>query len=294
MVRIIKFGLALPYNQASHIPRWAQLAEAHGWDGCFLGDAVWGQDPMVILAAAAMTTRRIRLGPLVIPTPLRTPWKIASEAVALDHLSNGRLTLGLGAGAAWMGWHAFPDAVTETKGRVAMLDETIDILTLLFQRKPFDYAGAHYHVALTQLDVMHYPPKPVQQPRVPLWAPAIWPFAKSMRRALKCDGLLAEARDSGGAPRPVTPEDVRAMRDFVTRHHPDPAAFDIVVMGQTGDLDAAARSAHVQAFADAGATWWVEELWGADGDAVAARIEMGPAAGRPPTTTTTPPPSAAR
>ena len=275
MTKTIKFGLALAYNRATQVPRWAQLAEAHGWDGCFLGDAVWGQDPMIVLAAAAMTTSRVRLGPLVIPVPLRTPWKIASEAVALDHLSDGRLTLGLGAGAAWMGWHAFPDAVTETKARVAMLDETVDILTLLFRREPFDYAGAHYRVNLTQLDVMHYPPKPVQQPRVPLWIPAIWPFEKSMRRALKGDGLLAEARAADGAPRAVTPEDVRAMREFVTTHRADAAPFDIVVMGQTGDLDAAARAARVQAFADAGATWWIEELWGADEDAVVVRIEMG-------------------
>lgn len=270
----IQFGIALPYNQARNVPVWAQSAEAHGWDGCFLGDAVWSQDPMLILAAAAMTTRRIRLGTMVIPVPLRTPWKIASEAVALDHLSGGRLTLGLGAGAAWMGWHAFPDVVTDTKVRVAMLDETVDILTLLFQREPFDYAGAHYRLNLTQLDVMHYPPKPVQQPRVPLWIPAIWPYAKSMHRALKCDGLLAEVRDENGAPRAVTPEDVRAMRAFVAEHHPAPATFDIVVSGQTGDLGPAARAARVQAFADAGATWWVEELWGADADDVTARIEM--------------------
>ena len=55
------------------------------------------------LAAAATNTSQIRLGTMVIPIPLRRPWKVASEAVALDHLSDGRLTLGLGAGAVWMG-----------------------------------------------------------------------------------------------------------------------------------------------------------------------------------------------
>lgn len=69
----LKVGLALPYNQARRVPYWAQQAEAAGWDGCFLGDAVWGQDPMVTLAAVAMVTDRVRLGPLVIPVPLRQP-----------------------------------------------------------------------------------------------------------------------------------------------------------------------------------------------------------------------------
>jgi hypothetical protein len=97
-----------------------------------------------------------------------------------------------------------------------------------------------------------------------------------MQRALKCDGLLAEARDADGAPRAVTPDDVRAMRAYVAARRADSAPFDIVVMGQTGELTPAAQAARVQAFADAGATWWVEELWGADEDAVVARIEMGP------------------
>src|SRR5512137_1727473 len=117
------------------------MAEEAGWAGCFLGDYIWCEDPMIALAAAAMTTSRIRLGTMVVPVPLRRPWKLASESVALDQLSNGRLTLGLGAGAVWMGWQAFPDEVTDTKTRAEMLDETIDILDLLYQRKPFDYHG---------------------------------------------------------------------------------------------------------------------------------------------------------
>ncbi len=119
---------------------------------------------MIVLAAAAVNTSRIRLGTMVIPVPLRQPWKIASESVALDRLSNGRVTLGLGAGAVWMGWQAFPDTVTDPRLRAEMLDETIDILDLLYQRQPFDYDGKHYHLKLTQLDVQFYPPPPVQQP----------------------------------------------------------------------------------------------------------------------------------
>src|SRR5574339_767711 len=190
----LKFGLALPYGSARTAANLASLAEEAGWDGCFLGDAIWCEDPMIALTAAAMTTRRIRLGPMIIPAPLRRPWKIASESIALEHLSDGRLTLGLGAGAVWMGWQSFPDEVTDTRARAEMLDETIDILTLLYQRKPFDYDGKHYHLKLTQMELQHYPPKPVQQPRVPLWCVGLVGHPQSLQRTLKCDGIIVEKR----------------------------------------------------------------------------------------------------
>ena len=99
----MKFGIALPYVDARTTADLARLAEDAGWDGVFMGDAIWCTDPLIALTAAAMVTSRIRLGVMVIPVPLRKPWKIASEAAALDNLSNGRLILGLGTGAVYMG-----------------------------------------------------------------------------------------------------------------------------------------------------------------------------------------------
>jgi alkanesulfonate monooxygenase SsuD/methylene tetrahydromethanopterin reductase-like flavin-dependent oxidoreductase (luciferase family) len=107
-MKTMKFAAAF-YANPHTAADLAHIAEEAGWDGIFLGDAIWLEDPMIGLAAAAMATNRIRLGTMVIPVPLRKPWKIASESLAIDHLSSGRLTLGLGAGAVWMGWHAFPD-----------------------------------------------------------------------------------------------------------------------------------------------------------------------------------------
>src|SRR5574339_32355 len=190
----MKYAVALPYTTPRAVAKLAQLAEESGWDGCFLGDAIWTLDPMINLAAAAMTTSRIRLGTMITPVPLRIPWKLASESLALDHLSDGRLTLGLGAGAVWMGWQSFPDEVTDKKARAEMLDETIDILTLLYQRKQFDYDGKHYHLKLTQMELQHYPPKPVQQPRVPLWCVGLVGHPQSLQRTLKCDGIIVEKR----------------------------------------------------------------------------------------------------
>lgn len=82
----------------------AHTAEAAGWDGCFLWDHVnWPNmepivDPWVALGAMAMRTERIRLGTMVTPIARRRPTKLAREAVTLDRLTGGRVTLGLGNG----------------------------------------------------------------------------------------------------------------------------------------------------------------------------------------------------
>lgn len=272
----MKFGLALPYNKIRSVPGWAQQAEAAGWAGCFLGDAIWCEDPMIALASAATVTQHIRLGTMIVPAPLRHPWKIASESLALDRLSNGRFTLGLGAGAVWMGWHAFPDAVTDAKTRAAMLDETLDILTLLYQRQPFDYDGQHYHLKLTEMDVMHYPPQPVQQPRIPLWVPGLWPRQKSMQRVLKSDGLLVEKVGADGQPQEATPDDVRAIKAFVAANRTLATPFDIVMNGRSKDLAPAAQKETLLAWQDAGVTWWIEGLWGETEETVAQVIRRGP------------------
>ncbi len=272
----MKFGAALPYGSAKAAARLARIAEDSEWDGIFLGDAIWLEDPMVCLAAAAMTTSRIRLGTMVIPVPLRRPWKLASEAVALDHLSDGRLILGMGAGATWMGWQAFPDEPTDKKIRAGMLDETLDILTLLFQRKPFDYNGEHYHLKLTQLDEMYYPPKPIQQPRIPLWVPGIWPRMKSMRRMLKCDGLLPQKMNTAGEFEEVTPADLRQMKDFIDGNRTLTTPFDVVAEGKTGELNRQEAGEKVLQWKEAGATWWIEGLWEASEEQAAERLRQGP------------------
>jgi len=241
-----------------------------------MGDAIWCEDPMIALAAAAMVTQRIRLGTMIIPMPLRRPWKVASESVALDRLSDGRLILGLGAGAVWMGWRSFPDVVTDTRARAGMLDESIDILTLLYQRKPFDYAGQHFHLKLTLLDEMHYPPRPVQQPRIPLWVVGIWPSRKSMQRVVKCDGVILEKRDTGGQEADATPADVRAVQSFVQAQRTLTSPFDIVIQGKSDHLAPAQRQEMLLEWKAAGATWWIENLIESSEMEAIARLQSGP------------------
>jgi len=273
----LKYGLALPFGgSARQVAQLAQTAEEAGWDGCFLGDAVWIEDPMIALAAAAMMTQRIRLGTMVIPMPLRHPWKLASEAVALDRLSDGRLILGLGTGAVWMGWQAFPDEPTDKKTRAQKLDESIDILTLLFQRKPFDYDGKHYHLKLSLLDESYYPPKPAQDPRVPLWVVGIWQREKSMKRVLKCDGVFLEKINREGQNEPITPAEIKEMKAYVEANRTLTTPFDIVKEGKTAGMDRIQQQEELLRWVEAGVTWWIEGLWEYPEEQVIERIRKGP------------------
>lgn len=93
------------YSDPRLLAELAREAEAAEWDVFFLWDHIGANwpfpigDPWVTLAVMAMATERIKLGTLVTPLPLRRPWKLARETVTLDHLSNGRLILGVGIGS---------------------------------------------------------------------------------------------------------------------------------------------------------------------------------------------------
>ncbi len=262
---------------AREIAELAALAEEAGWDGIFVGDAVWTVDPIVSLTAAAMRTQRIRLGVMVVPVPLRKPWKIASESAALDNLSGGRLTLALATGAVWMGWQGFPDEATDIKIRAEMLNETIDILAGLFAGQPFDYDGRHFRVKLTSLDPQFYPPRPVQQPRIPLWVVGAWPRMNSMRRTLKCDGVLPVKLAADGQVAQLSPAELAEVKAYITANRTQETPFDIVVEGSSLELESAERLAQMAAWQQAGATWWIEGMWGATFAEAAERLRQGPA-----------------
>lgn len=272
----MQYGFAAPYVESRLAAEMAQAAENAGWDGMFVGDAIWTTDPMISLTAAAMRTSRIKLGTMIIPVPLRKPWKIASEAAALDRLSGGRVILGLGAGAVWMGWQGFPGEVTETKARAGMLDETIDILTLLFQGKPFDYDGKHFPVKLTLVDAMHYPPPPLQQPRIPLWVVGIYPRKKSMRRLLKCDGWLPMKMGATGEYEEVTPADLREAKAYIDANRTLGTPFEYIIEGKTAGLAPGEAQEKLHTWQQAGATWWIEGMWEKTPAQVIEILRQGP------------------
>jgi hypothetical protein len=275
----MKFGFVLPFGDARMAADLAYAAEGAGWDGFFVWEPVWGSDAWVSLAAAAMRTERIRLGTMLTPLSRMRPWKLASETVTLDHLSNGRVILAVGLGAIETGFKAFGE-VTDHKTRAELLDEGLELLTNLWCGKPFNYAGKHYKVDINKSTfATPPPPPPVQHPRIPIWVVGAWPRLKSMRRALRYDGLLPNVIDAEGKVRmtPPTPAEIHAMQAFIRANRTETTPFEIVVEGQTPGEDHEQAAAVVRPFAQAGATWWIEALWTSDqADKVMARIKKGP------------------
>jgi hypothetical protein len=273
----MKYGFVLPYGDARTAADFALEAEQAGWNGFFVWEAVWGWDAWMLLTAAAMRTQRIKLGTMITPLSRMRPWDLASKTVTLDHLSNGRVILAVGLGAINTGFAEFGEE-TDRKTRAELLDEGLDIVTGLWHGQPFSYDGKHYHIKETQF----YPlPPPVQQPRIPIWVVGAWPKEKSMQRALRYDGLLPNVMSEDGQHREMTPDDVRALHEYTLANRLAATPFDHVAEGHTpGDeVDRAAEI--VRKWADAGATWWIEALWGApdqpvDLDAVLLRIRQGP------------------
>jgi alkanesulfonate monooxygenase SsuD/methylene tetrahydromethanopterin reductase-like flavin-dependent oxidoreductase (luciferase family) len=270
----VRFGFVLPSGDARTAAGMAQAAEEAGWDGFFVWDPVWGIDPWVALAAAAMQTRRIRLGTMITPLSRQRPWTLAGQTATLDNLSGGRVILAVGLGAVDTGFAEFGE-VTERKTRAELLDEGLAIIDGLWRGQPFSFEGKHYHIRPSSFMP---PPPPVQRPRIPIWVVGAWRRPRSMGRALRWDGVLPARMDPDGRFEPVTAQDVADIQAYASARRPaDAGPFDIVVDGQTPGGDPPRAAAQVRPLAKAGATWWIETLWEAEGsEPVLERIRQGP------------------
>jgi alkanesulfonate monooxygenase SsuD/methylene tetrahydromethanopterin reductase-like flavin-dependent oxidoreductase (luciferase family) len=252
----MKYGLVLPSWDPQSVAGLAREAEQAGWDAVFLWEPVWGFDAWMLLTAGAGVTERIHLGTMLTPLSRMRPWKLASETLTLDHLSNGRVILSVGLGAPDSGFDAFGE-VTDRKVRAELLDEGLQILTGLWSGQPFQFQGKHYSV---QESPFPKPPATLQQPRIPIWVVGAWRREKSMQRALRYDGLLPNKMNPDGSHGKLEVEDVRAMRAYVDVHVHDQLPFDIIIEGVTPENPQEAGEI-VRPWAEAGATWWIEADW---------------------------------
>jgi alkanesulfonate monooxygenase SsuD/methylene tetrahydromethanopterin reductase-like flavin-dependent oxidoreductase (luciferase family) len=282
----MRCGFILPTSEPQPCADLAALAEQSGWDGVFIPDCIAietrtipplpAYDPWVTLAAMALNTRRVRLGTMLTALPRRRPWKLAREVMTLDHLSHGRAILAVGVGAAQddAGFYKVGEPM-DLKTRAELLDEGLAVLDGLWRGQPFTFHGRHYHV-----DAMTLLPRPVQQPRVPLWVVGVWPRARSLDRALRYDGLVPQKKfGPGQAPGPIPPDDLRAIRAYIAEHRPRAAPFDLIAEGETPAGNPRQAAEQVRPLAEAGATWWLESRWSAGDDwesAVRERIRQGP------------------
>ncbi len=252
----VRSGLFVPlFGELANpvaVARLAAEAEEAGWDGFFVWDQVrWRPpvfdvaDPWIALAAIATSTTSIRLGPLVTPLARRRPAKVARETVTLDHLSSGRLTLGVGLGSDRFAQEfSITGEEVDDRRRARMLDESLEILTAAWSGEPVHHEGEHYTVG-----GMRFLPRPVQRPGVPIWVAGFPGNTKPMRRAARHQGFF-----------PANLE------------HPDQLAETVAALttlrGQLGiditepyDIVAAVEPGEdPTAYAAAGATWCLVEL----------------------------------
>jgi alkanesulfonate monooxygenase SsuD/methylene tetrahydromethanopterin reductase-like flavin-dependent oxidoreductase (luciferase family) len=253
----MKYGFVFPGGNPAENLEHASAAEAAGWDAVFLWEGVYHADPWTQLSAIAMRTERIKLGTLLTPAPRRRPWVLGGQCVTLDQLSGGRAILSVGVGAFATELGDLPGEEHDMRIRGEILDETIDLLRAMWSGKPVEYSGTHYTVNLPA------GPKPAQKGGIPIWCVGVWPRMKSMRRTLRCDAVIPQAE---------APEAAAAIATWLRENgKPD---IDLISAGMTTPANAAKK---VQPWADAGATWWIEENWAAKSPGVIRkRIDAGP------------------
>jgi F420-dependent oxidoreductase-like protein len=197
-------------------PQWVALAQAceqHHIPALFRSDHyanLDGQHPdrgaldaWATLNALAAITSTLRLGTMVSPATFRHPSELAKVVVTADHVSGGRVELGLGAG-----WHereheAYGFPFPPTRERMDVLEEQLQVVLGAWTEAPFSFAGGHY--TLRDLDAQ---PRPVQQPHPPLIM-----GGAAGRRSL---ALAARCADEYNTPFP-TLADVRSRREALLR-----------------------------------------------------------------------------
>ena len=171
--------MRLGLDVAQHQLLWPELvervqfAEARGFDGAWVFDhftPLYG-DPSgpclegwTLLAGLAALTSRIRLGVLVTGITYRHPSILATQAITVDHISNGRLEIGIGAA-----WHqpeheALGIPFPPIKERAERLEEGVQAIRLLMTKDRASFSGQHYRLANAS-----YHPRPVQRPHPPIW-----------------------------------------------------------------------------------------------------------------------------
>jgi probable F420-dependent oxidoreductase len=195
---VIKFGVMSNSHPASaadlsrlvdEMAVEAQQAEKYGFDSFFVTEhhqepSGYLPSPLPLLAALAARTSTIRLGTGIAVLPLYHPIRMAEDCAVIDIISKGRLILGVGMGYQDVDFAAYGLRVSE---RVSLFEEGIEIIKRAWTEEKLYFVGKRY--TLTNIIVT---PKPVQQPRPPIWIAAVGDEA--MKRAGRVgDALLADS-----------------------------------------------------------------------------------------------------
>jgi alkanesulfonate monooxygenase SsuD/methylene tetrahydromethanopterin reductase-like flavin-dependent oxidoreductase (luciferase family) len=207
----LRFGLCTDQNLPwpTLVERW-QLFEALGFDSLWDCDHLTQPsnptnpyfDGWTLLAALAARTERVRIGVLVSSNTFRHPAILAKAAITVDHVSNGRLELGLGAGWYVPEHEMFGLDFPAAGERVARFREAVELIDRLLRHDVSSYQGRFYQAK----DAL-FRPGPLQQPRPPFMIGAKGP------RMLRIAAELADTWNSSGSV-----EELRTRNQILDEH----------------------------------------------------------------------------
>ena len=177
---------------AWHLELWSR-AEAIGFEGVFYSEHHFGHgrlspSPNLLIAAVAMRTKTLRLGVMGMVLPLYQPWRAAEEVSMLDHLSGGRIEIGVSSGAGPMETTAAGIPLDEVRPRFM---EGLDVLELALTQPKFSHHGRFYNY-----EGLSIVPRPLQQPLPRRWMTLVSETTAAMAGARgynACTGFVANA-----------------------------------------------------------------------------------------------------
>jgi len=220
----ISWGISIPqvfFDGPIDMPlieRWSKRAESLGFESLWTQEAITGAvpilEPVTLLSYLAAITEKVRLGTSVIVAPLRNPIQLAKSLGSLDHMSRGRLTVGLGLGG---NPNDIPPYGFSSEKRVGRFTEIIGVMKALWTQPE-----AHFQGEFWQLDGLKMEPKPLQKPHPPIWLGAR--HINALRRAVRHgDGWMgAGSSDTASF---VTAVDQTKM--YLEEADRDPGSFTI-------------------------------------------------------------------
>jgi F420-dependent oxidoreductase-like protein len=149
----------------------AEMAERFGYHSLWLVDHFWTigmpdvdlLEAMAMMSAIAARTERVRIGTLVLCNSFRNPALLAKSLTTIDHISNGRLEVGLGAGWMEQEYRAYGYEFPSIGTRLRQLEEGLQILKAMFTENRASFKGRYYTIADAPNN-----PKPVQRPHPPI------------------------------------------------------------------------------------------------------------------------------
>lgn len=220
----VELGIAIPQTfpgrpvDPQFIRQHLQRAEALGFHSAWSVEHILGSipslEPLEMLTWASAVTERMKLGSAVLLTGLRSPVHLAKSLATIDHLSNGRLIVGVGLGGNPAVYPAYGISAVRRAARFA---EGIQLMKQLWTETHVNFDGEFWKLKNATME-----PKPVQKPHPPIWFGGHHPNA--LRRAVELgNGFMG----AGSLSTAGFAEEVKVLRDLLRQASRDPASFPV-------------------------------------------------------------------